>query len=424
MKKKKEKKRFALKKSRNTIDSCVAIQRSEIFKKIQTFLFFCIENIIIADKIYNMKIKLLAIKFYDNRICIKSFVALFLACVFLFSVSSSFFVYAENEIDQLVEEVEAVDAQLAAISKERFDIDQRITAINAEIPGIKAKNEELTHQLENGKNEMEARLRVMYMHTTDDILQLLFSSVSFSDFISRVDLMMSVFRSDREQLNALKLIQADIEKNETQLANNLKELTVSKEAVVEKEKEMTVLYEDRQSRLHDARVAAAYQEAMRAAKEKEAQTVASSESHSTDAPTPSSGQSETSSSESSQQSTSGHSTQQAGASDFDMICAIVRHEGGASYEGSLGVISCVMNRVDVGWGGNDALSVLTAPYQFESYTAGYYKQFLGADIPETRRAVTDCMEGGIRSHNFLSFRSYETPGSVNIRGNWYFNPMN
>ena len=114
----------------------------------------------------------------------------------------------------------------------------------------------------------------------------------------------------------------------------------------------------------------------------------------------------------------GNATQSAG-SDFDLICAIVAHEGGISYEGAMGVISCVMNRVDGGWG-SSAVEVLTAPGQFSSYLDGYYTQYLGNTPACVQQAVRDCMEGGVRSHNFTSFRSYETPGSVCIAGNWYF----
>lgn len=106
--------------------------------------------------------------------------------------------------------------------------------------------------------------------------------------------------------------------------------------------------------------------------------------------------------------------------DFDIICAIVAHEGGTSYEGAMGIISCVMNRVDAGYG-PDAISVLTAPGQFASYLDGYYTMYLGGKYSNTvKQAVIDCMENGIRSHNYLNVRSYQTSGSVCIGGNWYF----
>lgn len=108
-------------------------------------------------------------------------------------------------------------------------------------------------------------------------------------------------------------------------------------------------------------------------------------------------------------------------SDFDLVCAIVEHEGGSNYESALAVMSCVMNRVDSGnWGGSDPVSVLTAPGQFASYLDGYYRQFLGNSSSVVQQAVRECMAGK-RTHNYTCFRSYQTSGSVNIGGNWYFN---
>jgi hypothetical protein len=120
--------------------------------------------------------------------------------------------------------------------------------------------------------------------------------------------------------------------------------------------------------------------------------------------------------------TTGNATEDPG-SDMDLICAVVAQEGGHTYEGALAVISCIMNRVDTGkWGGNTAVSVIEAPGQFAAYLDGAYTKYMGAELPEVRQAVTDCMVGGMRSHNYLSFRSYETTGSVQIgSGNWFFN---
>ncbi|MGL6293415.1 cell wall hydrolase, partial [Eubacterium aggregans] len=110
-------------------------------------------------------------------------------------------------------------------------------------------------------------------------------------------------------------------------------------------------------------------------------------------------------------------------SNMDLISAVVAQEGGHTYEGALAVISCMMNRADVGsWGGGDVISVIKAPGQFAAYLDGNYSKYMGAALPEVRQAVTDCMVGGKRSHNYLSFRSYQTSGSVQIAGgNWYFN---
>lgn len=117
---------------------------------------------------------------------------------------------------------------------------------------------------------------------------------------------------------------------------------------------------------------------------------------------------------------SGNSTASLSDSDFDLVCAIVQHESGGSYDSALAVMSCVMNRVDNSNYPDDPVSVLTAPGQFASYLDGYYKQFTGGRASSsTQQAVRDCLNGK-RNHPYLNFRSYKTNGSKNIGGNWYF----
>ncbi len=107
--------------------------------------------------------------------------------------------------------------------------------------------------------------------------------------------------------------------------------------------------------------------------------------------------------------------------NFDFICAVVQQEGGASYEGALAVITCIMNRADSGrWGGNDPVSVITAPGQFSAYLDGDYARYLGCSSAGVQNAVRDCIGKGVRIHPFQSFRSYPTAGSTFIVNQWFF----
>ena len=107
--------------------------------------------------------------------------------------------------------------------------------------------------------------------------------------------------------------------------------------------------------------------------------------------------------------------------NFDLICAVVQQEGGASYEGALAVISCIMNRADSGrWGGHDPVSVITAPGQFSAYLDGTYTRYLGRSSIGVQNAVRDCIGKGVRIHPFQSFRSYPTQGSTFIVNQWFF----
>ena len=120
--------------------------------------------------------------------------------------------------------------------------------------------------------------------------------------------------------------------------------------------------------------------------------------------------------------TYGNATQSTSSVNMDFVCAVVAQEGGTSYEGALAVISCIMNRADSGaWGDTNVEGIIKMPGQFEAYESGAYEKYLGQSLPEVEAAVRDCMDCGLRTHPYQSFRSYQSDGSVtNIGGNWYF----
>lgn len=122
--------------------------------------------------------------------------------------------------------------------------------------------------------------------------------------------------------------------------------------------------------------------------------------------------------------------------ELELICQIVAQEAGDTYTGALAVANCVVNRISEGvWKNSwdremslksntsevsDPLNILTAKGQFEAYISNDYKHYEN-NIPEqVKAAVIDCFEKGKRIHNYTQFRSYETTGSIEIEGNYYF----
>lgn len=115
-----------------------------------------------------------------------------------------------------------------------------------------------------------------------------------------------------------------------------------------------------------------------------------------------------------------------GNNELDLICAIVAQESNTSYEGALAVITCALNRAESSkWNylGGDPLSQLKAPGQFCYSIDNHWRKRLNGNYPDyVKQAVLDGLNGS-RNHNYLSFRGYQTSGSVQIGGNWYFSPM-
>lgn len=113
---------------------------------------------------------------------------------------------------------------------------------------------------------------------------------------------------------------------------------------------------------------------------------------------------------------------------IELIWAIVAQEDNGSYEGALAVISSAMNRTEsLNWTycGSNALEQLTAPGQYCYSNDDYWRPRLGGNVPNyVKQAVSDCLDRGIRNHEYTSFRSQKGsvtgPNAVQIGGNWFF----
>ncbi len=113
-------------------------------------------------------------------------------------------------------------------------------------------------------------------------------------------------------------------------------------------------------------------------------------------------------------------------SDLDLLCAITAQECSSSYDGALAVITTACNRTQNSrWKsrGSDPLSQYEAKGQFcYSIDSNWKRRLSGNYASYVKQAVLDALNGK-RNHKYLSFRGYQTSGSVNIGGNWYFNVM-
>lgn len=115
---------------------------------------------------------------------------------------------------------------------------------------------------------------------------------------------------------------------------------------------------------------------------------------------------------------------------LDVLYACVRQEGGGSYESSLAVMSCIMNRARAN--GTSPYIELTKANQF-CYSIDpdngdrTWRRYLDGNVSDdVKRAVKDGLGGKI-THNYRNFRTDSAaarrnhPNGEEIGGNWYFN---
>ena len=126
------------------------------------------------------------------------------------------------KLDELKSQSENVDAKIDELNKLKADAANYITKLDAELSAqqekIDALNEEVTKlegdiavtasELEEAKAEedaqyasMKTRIKFMYEHNNDSILDVFVGAASFSDIINKVEYIRSVSEYDRQKLN-------------------------------------------------------------------------------------------------------------------------------------------------------------------------------------------------------------------------------
>ena len=277
------------------------------------------------------------------------------------------------------EDTRSLTAQITAIQKQ---IDAQAKHLDALKAQISDKNAELAKQQQafsRARRGMSERVRAFYIFGNDGILQYLFTSDSIPEFLTKADQMRTVMSADNAQV-------AKVERLQRQIAREKAALEQEQRKAEQSQKQLNARLKTMQQKLM--------------AYEKEHPDT--SDNNSTSGVSP----------------TTGHRTETSNQMDF--ICAVVAQECNSDYQGSLAVISCVMNRGDTGrWGGRNCVAVLKAPGQFSAYSSGAYKRYLHGRYPaHVKRAVEDCMLKGIRNHNYQSFHAGSS--SPSFGGNHYY----
>ena len=105
----------------------------------------------------------------------------------------------ENTLAEVNAQIDEIDATIAAL-------DERMAATQEELDALKA-------QYQQQLDDLEERLRVMYMYGDDGYVEMLFSSQDFADLLTRIDMIRNVMKSDRDAINAVRKTEKEIEAN-------------------------------------------------------------------------------------------------------------------------------------------------------------------------------------------------------------------
>lgn len=102
----------------------------------------------------------------------------------------------ETEIGKANEEMNRINGVIDKINSEIAALEANIAKTQAELNIAEAKRQEQ-------EEAMNERVRTMYMYGNSSMLEFLFTSSDFADFVTKVDMSRYIIESDKETLNAL-----------------------------------------------------------------------------------------------------------------------------------------------------------------------------------------------------------------------------
>lgn len=160
----------------------------------------------------------------------------------------------KDKIEYIKDEKEDVLAELNKINKQVDDLSGNINEISTQIRDIQVeiskKDKELNDAIKEFNAEKELyneRVRAMYINGPSGYLEILISSESFSDFISRFDIVKRLIEYDKEVLNKIKAKQKNIENKKKILDSERNRLENLKKELVDKKAQLKTANENKKA---------------------------------------------------------------------------------------------------------------------------------------------------------------------------------
>ena len=168
---------------------------------------------------------------------------------------------AQAELDRISSEYEAIATQLSETTAQIVEVSAQIDEKQAQIDEKQAQIDEKQAEMEAKQEVLARRMSSSYKAGPSSTLDLLLSSASFEELTSNIYYLDKVTESDREMIDTVKTLKAELEQDKAQLEQDKAQLEQDK-ATLETEK---ASLEDQKSELEDLEVQQASElEAVRA----------------------------------------------------------------------------------------------------------------------------------------------------------------
>lgn len=168
----------------------------------------------------------------------------------------------KNQLDDVQQNIKGLQSNISNVKKEKNSIYSQITKLESQINTVENQLEDINSQIETANNSISdttealekaieelgeykdlygQRLRNMYMNGTAGYLEIILSSESFSDFISRIDVVKRIMEHDSNILVDMKKKQESIEEQKAELEEQKAKLLGLQQQASKKKSELNTV---------------------------------------------------------------------------------------------------------------------------------------------------------------------------------------
>ncbi|MDO5403182.1 MAG: cell wall hydrolase [Eubacteriales bacterium] len=307
----------------------------------------------------------------------------------------------QNEINS---DIARLNEQIDTVGNKLSSINDQIEKKQIEAAALKADIDALNVSISNQYSAMKLRIRYMYEHNDEDIIELLLTSKSLSEMLVRTEYVTQISDYDRNMLKQLNNTMLTQKNNKSRLENELSQL-----ALLQSDAQTQISNLDSLLALAKAAYASnaddisksealALQYEQKLEEERIAREQAAIDNIGSNSNTVING-----------------SPIEYTPTDLAMLAAIIECEAGNQpYDGLLAVGSVIVNRVNNPRFDNTITGVIYAPYQFSPVASGRFAIVLARGAaPRCVDAAKAVLAGNINT-NALYFHAYNS--SVDFGG--------
>lgn len=315
----------------------------------------------------------------------------------------------ENKTSDLQSQLAGINQEMLAISNEISSTEMQVEITNSEImrtqDSLAVAQENETRQYE----DMKSRIKYMYESGNTSLIEMLFSAENMTDFLNKADFIQNISDYDRDMLNELRAIQADIAEKESILLEQQAALTDLQNQLETRQEELNAKAASTSTdlatftaQLEQLRAEEAARQAAAAAQVFANLNGGGDYDHTVLNTTPVS----------------------VDASELDIFAAILQCEAYQDYDCLLAVATVIMNRLNAGFG-KSITDIIYASGQFEPVWTGRLDAVLAAGPTSLSYQVAQDALNGARlaavadCYYFLYAGATSRPG-VNVGNNLFF----